>query len=293
MIRCPKCSNLYASNELSCTRCGYFPEKIDGLSAWAPEMAPSGSGFKPEYFAQLAELEASNFWFKARNELIVWALKKYFPDLQTFMEVGCGNGFVLSGVATSYPSARLVGSELFSEGLKFAAQRLPKATFMQMDGRNIPFHDEFDVVGAFDVIEHIPEDEAVLGAIWQAVVPGGGVIFSVPQHPWLWSITDEVACHVRRYTAKELHEKMGMAGFEILRSTSFMALLLPAMYASRIRNNRKQITNQFEHFDELQIAQPLNRALEAILRLERLFIRMGVNFPIGGSRMVIARKVKK
>ena len=55
------------------------------------------AGFKPEYFARLAAIEPGHFWFRARNELIQWALRNYFPDAKSFFEVGCGTGFVLPG----------------------------------------------------------------------------------------------------------------------------------------------------------------------------------------------------
>ena len=56
-------------------------------------------GFKHHYFKELAELEAGNFWFRARNKLILWALNKYSQELQSFLEIGCGTGFVISAVS--------------------------------------------------------------------------------------------------------------------------------------------------------------------------------------------------
>ena len=110
MIRCPQCSALYASTDSACPSCAHAPAQVNGLAAWAPELAVSGEGFKPEYFASLAQLEAGNFWFRSRNALIVWALRKYFPAARSFLEVGCGTGFVLSGIARAFPEAELTGS---------------------------------------------------------------------------------------------------------------------------------------------------------------------------------------
>ena len=207
--------------------CGFSPKNIAGFRCWAPELAPEGSGFKSEYFDRLAKLEAKNFWFRSRNSLIVWALKEYFPNFQSFLEVGCGTGFVLAGIAKAFPSVETVGSEIFVQGLPFAAARAPTGKFIQMDGRRIPYEDEFDVIGAFDVLEHIPEDDAVLAGMHRAVKLGGGILVTVPQHPSLWSATDEYACHVRRYSAVDLHSKIRNAGFEIILSTSFVTLSLP------------------------------------------------------------------
>ena len=51
---------------------------------------------------------------------------------------------------------------------------MPEARFFQMDARNIPFENEFDVIGVFDVLEHIEEDEIVFSQIFRAVKSGGG-----------------------------------------------------------------------------------------------------------------------
>ena len=65
-----------------------------------------------------------------------------------------------------------------------------------MDARRIPFEDEFDVIGAFDVLEHIKEDEQVLVQMHRAVKSGGGIMLTVPQHMFLWSEQDVQAHHV-------------------------------------------------------------------------------------------------
>jgi SAM-dependent methyltransferase len=158
---------------------------------------------------------------------------------------------------------------------------------MQMDARRIPYADEFDVIGAFDVLEHIAEDETVLAQLHRALKPGGGLLITVPQHPRLWSSADQFACHVRRYTASEIHSKVEQAGFEIVRSTSFVSLLLPAMLASR---RRGRDSGGFDPRDEFRIGRAANRALEEIMRIERLLIRMGVSFPVGGSRLIVTRR---
>lgn len=203
------------------------------------------------------------------------------------LEVGCGTGYVLSGVAEAFPQARLVGSEIFVAGLHHAASRLPNATLVQMDARRIPYVDEFDVAMALDVIEHIEEDEQVLGQLFQAVKPGGGILISVPQHEWLWSQADEYACHVRRYTEKDIREKVKAAGFVIERSTSFVALLLPLMVASRVLKRRSE---QYDPRQEFEIPRVVNLLLEYVLRLERHLIKLGISFPVGGSRLMVARK---
>jgi SAM-dependent methyltransferase len=253
----------------------------------APELAETGSGFKPEHFAELAKVEAGSFWFRSRNRLIQWATQRYFPNVGSFLEIGCGTGFVLSGIAQTLPAVRLVGSEIFCQGLNFAARRLPKVELMQMDARNIPYSSEFDVIGTFDVLEHILEDHTVLREIYKALIPGGGMLVTVPQHRFLWSAADESAHHVRRYAAKELREKVERAGFDVLRMTSFVSFLLPLMLASRLR---KRKNSPDEATSELTLPPLLDYLLEIVMRVEIALIRAGVNFPAGGSLLLIARK---
>ena len=246
-------------------------------------------GFAANYFAPLAEREAGNFWFRSRNRLLVWALQRYFPDAENFMEIGCGTGFVLSGIQRALPELALCGSEIFIEGLTFAAERLPGIELFQMDARRIPFREEFDVLGAFDVLEHIEEDETVLVQMFQATKPGGGIILTVPQHHFLWSVVDDYSFHKRRYTRKELVKKLRRAGFKIVRVTSFVSLILPFMMLSRLKSQRSK--DDFDPLAELEIGYHLNLALEKIMGVERSLIEGGVSFPAGGSLLAIARRV--
>lgn len=289
MKKCLICSANFPSSDSCCTVCGAEPEVRAGFPTYAPALAQEGGGFKAAYFADLARLEAGHFWFRARNRLIIWVLGKYCPKFQSFLEIGCGTGYVLSGIAKAYPEVELHGSEIFTAGLVFAATREPAIDFMQMDARHIPFVDEFDAIGAFDVLEHIEEDEQVLLQMHAALKSRGIMLLTVPQHAWLWSPVDEYACHVRRYSAEELHTKVERAGFEILRSTSFVSSLLPAMWASRF--TQKRSAKGIDASAEASISPSLNRIFEIFLGVEVAMIRKGVNFPMGGSRLIVARKI--
>ncbi|MDH0626914.1 methyltransferase [Pseudomonas mosselii] len=248
------------------------------------------TGFRKDFYKELATLEGKNFWFRARNKIIIWALKKYMPQLTSFHEIGCGTGFVISAVAHAFPEAHLSGSEYFNEGLVYARQRLPDVEFQQMDARQINFASAPDVIGAFDVLEHIEEDEQVLDQMAKALAPNGMLFITVPQHRWLWSSVDVHACHVRRYKASELHGKMVRAGLEVVRSTSFVSTLLPAMYLSRLMKRHSDDAKPDE-MAELRIHPALNGIFEWALNLELAIIRQGLNLPLGGSRLVVARKL--
>jgi SAM-dependent methyltransferase len=285
---CLACGAAHQAENWRCPACGHEPPLLAGVPAFAPELARAEAGYDPAHFAELARREARNFWFRARNRLIVWALARYFPGARRVLEAGCGTGYVLSGLAQAFPAAELTGSEVAAEGLAHAAQRVPAARLIQMDARRIPFRAEFDVAGAFDVLEHIEDDRAVLRALHESLAPGGGLILTVPQHPFLWSEFDARARHVRRYRAAELNAKVAEAGFEVVRMTSFVSLLLPLMMASRLA--ARAPAADYDPLAELKIAPWLNWTLERILDFERLLIRAGLSFPAGGSLLLIARR---
>lgn len=288
MIACPQCGADFGEAGTVCMACAFEVQTMRGFRVWAPEIATKAVGefFDPSQFDSLAALEDANFWFRARNALILWALRRYFETPRRYAEVGCGTGYVLAAVEQALPDCALIGSELFVEGLAFAALRCRRAQLVQMDARRMPYQRHFDVVGIFDVLEHIEEDHEVLGQIAAALVPGGGLLLTVPQHDWLWSSVDEAACHVRRYSAAEIEGKVIDAGFEILRSTSFVSFLLPAMYASRwlARKPGKDASA------ELKINPALNRLFQSVMGLEFAMIRRGVDFGLGGSRLIVARR---
>jgi SAM-dependent methyltransferase len=255
---------------------------------FAPVLADTISGMDPSNFEMLSKVEAEHFWFVVRNELIVGLIDTFFPDARQFLEVGCGTGSVLQAIAGSRPWNRLVGAELHPSGLVHARTRLPSnVEFVQMDARMIPGCDIFDLVGAFDVLEHIADDEGVLRGMRAATQIDGGIIVAVPQHPWLWSRADDIAHHQRRYRRGELEAKLIRSGFEVLFTSSFTALLLPLMIASRWRRS----TRDDDVFREFRLNHYLNLIFAAILRAEIRMTLAGLNWFAGGSRVVVGRAV--
>jgi SAM-dependent methyltransferase len=244
------------------------------------------SPFPASSFYRLAETESTHWWFRARNRLLLWVLKSKVPAFQSFLEVGCGTGYVLAGVHKVYPTADLFGAEYFEEGLTFARERIPTASFRQLDATKMTESACYDVIGAFDVLEHIEQDELVLHNLACALKESGNLLITVPQHRWLWSKVDEHACHVRRYTRSELVEKIKNAGLTIEYATSFVSLLVPLMWLAR----RKAEKQAGDSLGELKISRWLNSAFEIVMNVELVFLKLGVRFPIGGSLLVVAKK---
>lgn len=284
MKRCLACNATFDSDIWRCPFCLETPEMVSGHPTFAPQLAGTSRGFDPAFFERLFNLESGHFWFRSRNRLIVWALKRYFPRAASFLEMGCGTGFVLEGIQRELHLS-VSGSDIFNEALFYAEQRVRGGQFLQMDSCNIPFENEFDVIGAFDVLEHIAEDNLALKQMHRAVRNGGGIILTVPQHPFLWGHFDEYSGHVRRYVVNDLHRKVEKAGFKVLRRTSFVSLLFPLMLLKRFR---KKETVDIDK--ELTVGKRANYILERIMGAEKLLIGGGVNFPLGGSLLMVAGK---
>jgi SAM-dependent methyltransferase len=285
MRRCLSCGSTFDGNDRPCPTCDARPIAADEYLSFE---ALDEEGYDEALFGLLARVEAGSFWFRARNELIAWALATYFPDVESFLEVGCGTGFVLEGLRARFPHLALSGGELFVSGLEVARSRAPDASLYRLDARRLPFTEEFDVVGSFDVLEHIEDDRAVLREIHRALRPGGGVLITVPQHEWLWSPADTGAEHVRRYTRADLVGKLHDAGFTMLRLTSFVSLLLPFMTISRLHARWRPASYDLEA--ELRTPPLLDAAFERVMGVERTLIRRGLSLPAGGSLLAVARR---
>lgn len=288
MHRCLSCGDDFEASSWRCPACGSEPPVVDGFRSFAVEPPSEAEAFDRHSFELLARLEPKSFWFRSRNRLVVHALKRYFPAARSFHELGCGSGFVLGGVREAMPGLAVSGSELFRSGLDVAAERLGKVPLYQIDGRALPFTEEFDVIGAFDVLEHIDEDVQVLDELHRATRPGGGVIITVPQHPRLWSAADDYARHVRRYTRRELVGKVERAGFHPVRVTSFVSLLLPLFALSRLM--KRPSDEPYDPETEYRATASLDGTLERVLSLERALIRRGLSFPAGGSLLAVAQR---
>lgn len=284
---CLACDARFPGPGWACPACGETPT-ANGYVSFRPSVAADDAVFTQETFERLAEHEATSFWFRARNDLIAWAVRRYYPDAQSFLEVGCGTGYVLAGLRQRSPGLRLAGGDPFAAGLEIARRRLPDVDLFQLDGRRLPWEDEFDVVGAFDMLEHVEEDQQVLAELIRVVKPGGGALISVPQHPRLWASVDEFSGHKRRYTADELVGKIEAAGFGIVRKTSFVSLLLPLVMLSRLR--RRDNGNAYDPRTEYRLPQSIDAFFERVMGLERFLIRRGVSLPAGTSLLVVARR---
>lgn len=276
-----------------CAACGYALPHATGFAQLAAALDETNEGFDLEGFDPLATVEEDHFWFGNRNELVRWLVRRHAPAAQRVLEIGCGTGFVLSALRQALPAARIAGSELHSRGLAMARRRHgADVELIQMDARHCHLAGTVDLVGAFDVLEHIAQDGDVLAEIARILRPGGILIATAPQHPWMWSTADDLAHHQRRYRRGELAAKARAAGLQPLYQSSFTTLAFPVMVAMRLLERLRPTKQSLEAISEthLNVNPAVNGMLRGLGRLEQGLRRAGVPLPFGGSQVLVARR---
>lgn len=252
------------------------------IPAENPELYPEDG------FARLVEAERDHFWFRERAALLTWCAQRYFPDTTSYFEVGCGTGGVLRSFAEQFPSWKISAVEYFESAAGFVRTQLgDRAEITCADARDLSLFGRFDLVGSFDVLEHIEEDVEVIREVADTLKPEGGFIITVPQHQCLWSARDDEGGHKRRYSRSEMIEKLTNNGFEIVMVSSFVTFLFPVMWLSRLVSRSSADKSRSR---ELKINPLINTILAIPLKLERFLIRLGVSLPFGGSLLVVARR---
>lgn len=257
--------------------------------------------YDPHYFAPLFAVEDRHFWFRARNRLIVTLVRQMTASLPAgyrVLEVGCGTGNVLHALEDVCARGTLAGMDLFIEGLRFARRRV-QCALVQGDMHHPPFDATFDLIGLFDVLEHLPDDRQVLRDLHTMLAPGGVLLLTVPARQALWSYFDEASHHCRRYETDDLAAKLRETGYTVEYLTPFMAPLFPLIWlgrrAARLLNRRKgndaPKAADAMALGELRIVPVVNDALYGLLSQESRIVARRKRLPLGTSLLAVARKV--
>jgi SAM-dependent methyltransferase len=188
-----------------------------------------GAGTPVDYpetgHAQLAAIEDVSAWFAERNRLIAAALARTDGLPRELLEVGSGNGFV--------------AASLRERGVEAAAVEPARAAAAVSAGRGVPTlcgtledlrlpSGTLPALGVFDVLEHVADPRPLLAEIRRVLAPGGRLAVTVPAMPALWSDSDVLAGHHRRYRRAQLIDDLHDAGFEARECRyAFAALVVP------------------------------------------------------------------
>ncbi|MBI5927704.1 MAG: class I SAM-dependent methyltransferase [Chloroflexi bacterium] len=262
-------------------------------------LATPDTSYDPAFFSLLFEVEDRHFWFRTRNHIIRQLVQQIALDLPfnyRVLEVGCGTGNVLRQLEQVCAKDSVMGMDLFWDGLHYAQKRVT-CPLIQGDMHNPPFGVKFDLIGLFDVLEHLPDDSQVLTDLYQMLAPGGKLLLTVPAHTSLWSYFDEASHHYRRYQKSDLQQKLTSAGYEIEYISYYMMSIFPLVWLGRrlasLANQPKdrQLADANEMASrELKITPGVNGLLTAWLMQESRLIAGRKQLPIGTSLLAIARK---
>jgi SAM-dependent methyltransferase len=161
----------------------------------------------------------------------------------------------------------------------------------------LPFADEtFDVVSAFDVLEHCEPEALALAELRRVLRPGGRLLLSVPAYQWAWTDHDVANGHHRRYTRRRAVRAVRSAGFDVLRATYGFTAVFPAFAAERaVRRVRHQLRpsgaqGPADVVDVPSVSPLVERVLLRLCRLDERALRRG-DLPFGSSVFLAAARL--
>jgi 2-polyprenyl-3-methyl-5-hydroxy-6-metoxy-1,4-benzoquinol methylase len=235
----------------------------------------------------LANFEPYHFWHRGRNRLVISTLREVLGPLQgrSVLDVGCGTGYVLQALDAA--GMLTCGLDMHLAALRYARRRT-RGLIVCETATRMPFAGQFELALLCDVIEHTPDDVAVLRETRRALQPGGRVLITVPAHSFLWSVVDDVSGHKRRYSRSMLRQAMEQAGLNVKLIRYFNSLLVPMQLAQRQLLQRRP-TKQ-DHLTILRQGlrpppEPLNALLYFSTFADLPLSRLGV--PFGSSLIAV------
>jgi SAM-dependent methyltransferase len=236
----------------------------------------------------LYRFEEEHFWFIARKEFLLGCFERHVDRQSRIIEIGAGTGNVARHLMAGGYRNICVG-EISGNGLEYAKSYGIKDLF-QFDLMLATFENEFDVVGMFDVLEHITNDDlAIQNVRLMLRGPESKIVLTVPAHQWLWNRADRCARHKRRYTKKALCDKLQKNGFKIIEAKYFFSSITPFLLLRRFLKPDSGNVGDKAGDENLRTHPVVNKFLTLVCRLENRCVNLLPNF-FGGSLCIVARK---
>jgi dolichyl-phosphate beta-glucosyltransferase len=243
----------------------------------------AGEVFDDANAARLTASDRSHWWFRSKAALVSTALRRTARHADGWLvDAGGGAGGVTAMLGWN-PDRTLVVEG--NATLAAEAKRRHGFDTARSGVDRLPLADAAaGVVCLLDVIEHLDDPLAALHEARRVLAPGGVVIVNVPAHEWLWSASDEVLGHRRRYTRAMLRAQLVAAGLEPVVSTHvFSWLVLPVFIKRRVASHDAELGLD-------QTSALIDFAAMVLTRLERSVVGR-VSLPLGTSVLCVARPV--
>lgn len=237
-------------------------------------------------YQQMAELDDRHWWYRARRHIIADLIRREVlpPANAKILEIGCGTGHNLAMLGGF---GHVEGLELDDEARALSERRLGRKVMSSPlpELGEVP-DSHYDLIGAFDVIEHIDDDAAALASIAAKLKPGGKFVMTVPAHQWMWSAHDVVNHHKRRYSRRSLKELVERSPLKLEQVGYFNSFLFPLAVAERA-------ASRLRRKDSADVKLPpalLNAALEKVFLSERYLVGR-LPLPPGLSLFAVASAI--
>lgn len=228
-----------------------------------------------------ASLEQPDYWWhRARSELLHTALGGYLARPSLLVDVGSADGPSVQWMRTA---DRRVSVDLNPRGLQVGSGVCASVT-------SLPFDDAtFDVVAAFDVIEHCASETEAISELDRVLRPGGRLLVSVPAYQWAWSNHDIHAGHYRRYTRPRIVHLIEGAGLTMQRATYAFTSVFPFFVLERALRRIKERRGVTGEPRLSPVSPTVDRILTGLCRVDQRLLRV-TDLPFGSS--VFAAAVK-
>lgn len=265
----------------------------------APFLAvtPAASPIADSAFRVMRRVEDAHWWFDGMETITARLLDRWLPPAEAprrALDAGCGTGRNLR-----FLSERLGGPERVV-GLDYSALALDCCVERGFSGRltrgsvnALPFADAaFDLVTAFDVlVTQGVDDRAALREFARVLRPGGRLLLRVAAYDWLRGRHDLEWAVARRYSRRDLREKLAAAGFGDTRLSHANFWLLPVAVLKRFLERFRPPASESDLSLSAGSASLAGRLLRAVLASEApLAARLPGGLPWGLSLFALARK---
>lgn len=223
------------------------------------------------------------WWYLARTDLLHAALSEFAAGRATVLDIGSADGPSAGWLHDG--TRRLASLDIDPRGLG--------SNGVCGSALSLPFADaSFDMVSAFDVIEHCDPEAEALAEVGRVLAPGGRFLMAVPAYQWAWTDFDVANGHFRRYTKRRAVASVERAGFRVERATYAFTSVFPGFVAERLarRLRERKHTSAVDVVEVPQVPRPLHHALMAATRVDEALLRR-VDLPFGSSVFVAATKV--
>jgi SAM-dependent methyltransferase len=240
---------------------------------------------RKDYADRYQKEEATHWWIKGRRDIVKALVAQEDRDAKV-LDIGCSGGLLMKELS-DLGFRDVHGVDLSRTGVAMARKRGQRNARVA-DGTKMPYRpNSFDVLIASDILEHIPDEGRALREWARVLKPGGKAYLFVPAFMSLWSAQDEVNFHQRRYRRKELAEKVRRQGLEVVRSSYWNFLLFfpktaVAVFVGVTKPKGEQPLFFFGSF--------INTLLSWLMWVENSLMAIGIDYPVGVSAFVLARK---